>query len=478
MFGKKILNAFEEIKDTFDKKNLLNPHKIVRAYKSDDRSLMRYKSDYKAENISTHYDWSDWGQFSDAVEMCNNNGACRKLDSGVMCPSYRVTKEEKDLVRGRANTLRLALSNQLPKGSFVSKGMYETMELCVSCKACQRECPMSVDMAKMKSEFLSHYYKKFSMSIKDKVISNMPKLIWLLKISNPIVNFLNKVPIINNIIEWFGFSSKRSLPIVENQSPLREIYNSQPNLEKKVILFADTFNINFEIKNLMYAIRVINKFGYQAIIPSFQNDNLNRPLCCGRTYISMGQLDKAKSELERFTSYITKNGYNELPVIGIEPSCLLTFNDEFKSFSKLNGRDKINNSFLLLEEFVLNEIKNGNQIKPKDFDKKVLIHGHCHQKSQNRTKGLTGLLNELNIKNSMIDSSCCGMAGSFGYSSKHYEVSKKMAHLTLIPTINNSSEEDYVVANGTSCRHQISDFSNKKPKHISELLFNLFETIN
>ena len=478
MFGKKILNAFEEIKDTFDKKNLLNPHKIVRAYKSDDRSLMRYKSDYKAENISTHYDWSDWGQFSDAVEMCNNNGACRKLDTGVMCPSYRVTKEEKDLVRGRANTLRLALSNQLPKGSFVSKGMYETMELCVSCKACQRECPMSVDMAKMKSEFLSHYYKKFSMSIKDKVISNMPKLIWLLKISNPIVNFLNKVPVINNIIEWFGFSSKRSLPIVENQSPLREIYNSQPNLEKKVILFADTFNINFEIKNLMYAIRVINKFGYQAIIPSFQNDNLNRPLCCGRTYISMGQLDKAKIELERFTSYITENGYNELPVIGIEPSCLLTFNDEFKSFSKLNGRDKIKNSFLLLEEFVLNEIKNGNQIKPKDFDKKVLIHGHCHQKSQNRTKGLTGLLNELNIKNSMIDSSCCGMAGSFGYSSKHYDVSKKMAHLTLIPAINNSTEDDYIVANGTSCRHQISDLSNKKPKHISELLFNLFETIN
>ncbi|MEK9681137.1 MAG: FAD-binding and (Fe-S)-binding domain-containing protein, partial [Pelagibacteraceae bacterium] len=393
MFGKKILNSFEQIKDTFDKKNLLNPHKIVRAYKSDDRSLMRYKSDYKAENISTHYDWSDWGQFSDAVEMCNNNGACRKLDSGVMCPSYRVTKEEKDLVRGRANTLRLALSNQLPKGSFVSKGMYETMELCVSCKACQRECPMSVDMAKMKSEFLSHYYKKFSMSIKDRVISNMPKLIWLLKISNPIINTLNKIPVFNNIIEWFGFSSKRSLPVVENQNPLKEIYNSQQDLDKKVILFADTFNVNFEIKNLMFAIKVLNKFGYQAIIPSFQDDGLDRPLCCGRTFISLGQLDKAKTELERFSKYMIKNNYNELPVIGIEPSCLLTFNDEFKSLSKLEGREKIKNQFYLIEEFILNEIKNGNKIKPKIFDKNVLIHGHCHQKSQNRTKGLTQLLN-------------------------------------------------------------------------------------
>ena len=179
----------------------------------------------------------------------------------------------------------------------------------------------------------------------------------------------------------------------------------------------------------MYAIKVVNKFGYQAIIPSFQNDNLNRPLCCGRTYISLGQLDKAQKELERFTKYIIDNGYNELPVVGIEPSCLLTFNDEFKSFSKLENRDKIKNQFMLLEEFALNEIKKGNKLKSKDFNKNVLIHGHCHQKSQNRIKGLTDLLNELNIKNSMIDSSCCGMAGSFGYSSKHYEVSKKMAYL-------------------------------------------------
>ncbi len=478
MFGKKIVGAFEQIKDTFDPKGLLNPGKIVRPFKSDDRTLMRYKPDYKTENISTHYDWSDWGQFSDAVEMCNNNGACRKLDSGVMCPSYRVTKEEKDLVRGRANTLRLALSNQLPKGSFVSKGMYETMELCVSCKACQRECPMSVDMAKMKSEFLNHYYKKFNMSIKDQIISNMPKLIWLLKITTPIVNFLRKLPIASNIIELFGFSSKRSLPVVQNQNSLKEIYNSQSASNKKVILFADTFNINFENQNLMYAIKVLNKFGFQAIIPSFQNDNLDRPLCCGRTYISFGQLDKAKVELQRFTDYVTENGYGELPVIGIEPSCLLTFNDEFKSLKNLKNREQIKNNFYLLEEFILEEIKNGNTIQSKKFDKNVLIHGHCHQKSQNRVKGLTQLLDKLNIKNKLIDSSCCGMAGSFGYNAKNYEISKKMAHLSLIPTIKESSKEDYIVANGTSCRHQIADFSERKAKHVSELLFNIFETVN
>ena len=478
MFGKKITNAFEEIKDTFDSKNLLNPGKIVRPFKSNDRSLMRYKSGYQTENIDTHYDWSNWGQFSDAVEMCNNNGACRKLDSGVMCPSYRVTKEEKDLVRGRANTLRLALSNQLPEGSFASKEMYETMELCVSCKACQRECPMSVDMAKMKSEFLSHYYKKFSMRIKDRVISDMPRLIWLLKIVAPIFNKVKNLPLISTIVERFGFATARSMPEVQNQNALREIYDSQTVSENKVILFADTFNINFENENLVYAIKVLNKFGYQAVIPSFGKDKLKRPLCCGRTYISYGQLDKASEELNRFNDYVIQNNYVDLPVVGIEPSCLLTFNDEYQTLKNVNNKEQIKNKFYLLEEFILEQIRNNNNIKANKFDQNVLIHGHCHQKSQDRMKGLTNLLSELNINNKMIETSCCGMAGSFGYESKNYEVSKKMANLSLIPAINNSDEKDFIVANGTSCRHQISDLSEKKGKHVSELLFKIFETVN
>ena len=477
MFGKKIVSAFEEIKDTFDPKGLLNPGKIVRPFKSDDRSLMRYKPGYKAENITTHYDWSAWGQFSDAVEMCNNNGACRKLDSGVMCPSYRVTKEEKDLVRGRANTLRLALSNQLPEGSFASKEMFETMELCVSCKACQRECPMSVDMAKMKSEFLSHYYKKFSMSIKDKIISDMPKLIWLLKIIAPIFNTVKNIPLLDKVIEIFGFSSKRQMPVVQNIAPLKEIYQTQPQLNNKIILLADTFNINFEIKNIMYAIKVLNKFGYQAIIPSFDDSNLSRPLCCGRTYISFGQMDKAKYEMNRFTNYLVNNGYAEMPVVGIEPSCLLTFNDEYKSLKGIDKREQLQNKFYLIEEFILEQIQQGKKVNASTYTKNVLVHGHCHQKSQDRFKGLLDLLKILNIKHKAIDSSCCGMAGSFGYSSKNFDISKKMANLSLIPTIN-EHPEDVVVANGTSCRQQIFDFSKRDAKHVSELLFNIFERIN
>ena len=276
----------------------------------------------------------------------------------------------------------------------------------------------------------------------------------------------------------FGFTTEREMPEVQNQDALKKIYDSQAVSENKVILFADTFNINFENKNLIYAIKVLNKFKYQAVIPSFGGDKLKRPLCCGRTYISYGQLDKAAAELSRFNDYIIKNNYYNLPVVGIEPSCLLTFNDEYQSLKNINNREKIKNKFYLLEEFILERIKNDDDIKKNNFDQNVLIHGHCHQKSQDRMKGLTNLLSELNIKNKMIESSCCGMAGSFGYDSKNYEVSKKMANLSLIPAINNSNEKDFIIANGTSCRHQISDLSEKKGKHVSELLFKIFETVN
>ena len=337
---------------------------------------------------------------------------------------------------------------------------------------------MSVDMAKMKSEFLSHYYKKFSMRIKDRVISDMPRLIWLLKIVAPIFNKVKNLPLISNMVKKFGFAVERKMPEVQNQNILREIYNGQSYSEKKVILFADTFNINFENQNLIYSIKVLNKFGYQAIIPSFGKDKLNRALCCGRTYISYGQLDKASEELNRFNDYIIDNNYFNLPVVGIEPSCLLTFSDEYQKLKDIKNRDKIKNKFYLLEEFILEEIKNDNKIKMNKFNQNVLIHGHCHQKSQDRMKGLKNLLSELNIKSEMIDTSCCGMAGSFGYDSKNYEVSKKMANLSLIPVINKSDEKDFIIANGTSCRHQISDLSKKEGKHVSELLFQIFETVN
>ena len=269
------------------------------------------------------------------------------------------------------------------------------------------------------------------------------------------------------------------MPEVQNINPLKDIYYSQKNFANKVILLADTFNINFEIQNLIYTIKVLNKFDYKAIIPNFDDDSLGRPLCCGRTYISYGQLDKAQAEMQRFANYIINNNHTSTPVVGIEPSCLLTFDDEFKSLKNIKNKEKIKNRFYLIEEFILEKIKDGKKISAKEFSTNVFVHGHCHQKSQDRLKGLLELLTTLNIKHKPIETSCCGMAGSFGYDSKNYNISKKMAHLTLIPTIKKElKNDDIIIANGTSCRHQIFDFSDQKPQHVSQLLFKIFETVN
>ena len=194
---------------------------------------------------------------------------------------------------------------------------------------------------------------------------------------------------------------------------------------------------------------------------------------------SYGQLDKAEAEMQRFTNYIINNNHALTPIVGIEPSCLLTFSDEYKSLKNIINKEKIKNKFYLIEEFILEQIKDGKKIAANKFSNNVFVHGHCHQKSQDRLKGLLELLKILNIKHKTIETSCCGMAGSFGYDVKNYDISKKMAYLTLIPTIKNECKnEDIIIANGTSCRHQISDFSNQKPQHVSQLLFKIFETVN
>jgi Fe-S oxidoreductase len=308
----------------------------------------------------------------------------------------------------------------------------------------------------------------------------MPQNIWLIKLMAPIFNNIKNIPILNKFIGWlFNFSTKRTMPEVQNINPLKDIYYSQKNFNNEVILLADTFNINFEIQNLIYAIKVLNKFDYKAIIPNFDDDSLERPLCCGRTYISYGQLDKARAEMQRFTNYIINNNYTSTPVVGIEPSCLLTFNDEYNSLKNIENKEKIKNKFYLIEEFILEKIKDGKKVSTNKFSNNVLVHGHCHQKSQDRLKGLLELLTTLNIKHKPIETSCCGMAGSFGYDAKNYDISKKMAHLTLIPTIKKEfKNDDIIVANGTSCRSQIFDFSDQKPQHVSQLLFKIFETIN
>ena len=474
MFGKKMTNIFKIIKNSFDPFNIFNPGKIVDAPKLDARDYFRYAPSYNAKNIDTILDWSSWtgssGGFQGAIEMCNNNGSCRKLEGGVMCPSFRVTKDEKDSTRGRANSLRLALSGQLGKDALSSDKMNDTMKLCVSCKACKRECPTGVDMSKMKIEISSLRAKKFGLDIKSKLVAFLPYYASIASKFSFIFNLRDKLPGLAKLSEIFlGFTSKRPLPkwrqdyFRDNELP------SNLNTNEKsipVILFVDTFNRYYEPENVRSAIKVLKKAGYFPFIPTLENSR--KILCCGRTYLTNGLINHAKNEvlriLETYKPYL-KNG---ISIVGLEPSCILSFRDEIPNIIKNKETDYLKNNSYTFEELLS---KHSEELKFKNLTKKVLLHGHCHQKAFDVVKPIENILK--NIKGAeveTIETSCCGMAGSFGYDKDTYDISMKMANEKLFPAIKKSKGEITIIADGTSCRCQIKDGLNKEAIHIAKFL--------
>ncbi|MDB5772705.1 MAG: lactate dehydrogenase, partial [Burkholderia sp.] len=319
-FGERLLKSYAEVKDAFDPEHLMNPGKIVHSTKMDDTSLFRFKPGYQPLQIKTALDWSGWnvqsnpvteestapgtggdpaGGFAKAIEMCNNNGHCRKFDAGTMCPSYRATRDEKHLTRGRANTLRLAVSGQLGPDAFTSEEMYQTMDLCVGCKGCKRDCPTGVDMAKMKTEFLHHYRKKHGLRLKDKLVAYLPRYAPIAARLAPLFNLRNTLPGAALLTEkWLGFSAKRALPSWRSDTFFSTAGTDQaPTGAPEVVLFVDTFNNYFESDNARAAYRVLQAAGYQVHLAKAAGES--RPLCCGRTYLSAGLVDEAKQEARR-----------------------------------------------------------------------------------------------------------------------------------------------------------------------------------
>lgn len=474
MFGKKLTRAFETVKDSFDPHGLFNPGKIVRAPKMDDRSLFRYKPEYAVGEIDTALDWSQWpgagGGFQGAVEMCNNNGACRKLTGGIMCPSYRATRNEKDSTRGRANTLRLAISGQLGEDAFTSDSMMEAMKLCVSCKGCRRECPTGVDMAKMKIEVLRARAEKHGISLHDKLVGYMPayapaasKVPWLM-------NLRNGIPGMAKLLEGItGFSAKRALPKWHSKPFRDDEFTDPDNGNETVVLFADPFNRYFEPENLRAAGRVLKAAGFNVEVA--QPDDGGPPLHCGRTYLSVGLTDKAKSESQRLVSALSKYAKQGTKIIGLEPSSLLTLRDEIPALLPGAETQLIASHALMFEEYVAQKIATDEfSLKLNSPGKKLLVHGHCHQKSFGILSDIEktlALLPDTEVE--IIESGCCGMAGSFGYGTHTYDTSMKMGELALFPAIKRD-EDAIVVADGTSCRHQINDGTGRKALHVARIL--------
>ena len=475
MFGSRLARAFEEVKDRFDPGGLFNPGKIVRAPKFDDRSNFRYGPDYHAWAMRTQLDWSAYtgagGGFQGAVEMCNNNGACRSLAGGVMCPSYRVTRDERDVTRGRANSLRLAITGQLGPDALTSDEMAETLKLCVSCKGCRRECPTGVDMARMKIEVQAARAKKHGYSLHDRLVGWLPryapyaaKVPWLL-------NLRDVLPGAAKLSEAVaGFSTRRSLPRWRSDV-FDDSHNGEGSGTPEVVLFADTFNRYFERENLDAALAVLNAGGYRAHVAK-PADGSSRPLCCGRTFLSVGAVEQARHEAERSLAALAPYAERGVPVIGLEPSCLLSFRDETPAMVKGESAKRVSDHAFTFEEFLAREANEGRLNLPLNkIAERALVHGHCHQKAFDAFTPVEQVLRLVpDLKVETIESSCCGMAGSFGYAADTIDVSLAMGELSLLPAVRKADVGTLVVADGTSCRHQIHDGASREALHVARVL--------
>ncbi|MGY3034648.1 FAD/FMN-containing dehydrogenase/Fe-S oxidoreductase [Bradyrhizobium sp. USDA 4354] len=475
MFGERLVSDFRQVKQRFDPAGVLNPGKIVDAPRMDDRSLFRFKPDYRVGELKTKLDWSAYpgagGGFQGAVEMCNNNGACRKLEGGVMCPSYRATRNEKDVTRGRANTLRLAISGQLGPDALASDEMMETLKLCVSCKACRHECPTGVDMAKMKIEVLAARAASHGLTLRDRLVGYLPRYAGLASRFAPLANVRNSSPLMRKLFERFaGISARRALPAFRSDVFVPPAESVGPETGREVVLFADTFNRVYERENLDAALRVLAAGGYRVHLPKPASGS--RPLCCGRTFLSAGLVDEAKAELDRLVLAFAPLAARGVPIVGLEPSCLLTLRDELSSLRKDNDAKAVGAHALTFEEFLVREAEAGRlQLPLGTVADKAVVHGHCHQKSFGALKPVEQVLRLVpGLKVDTIESSCCGMAGAFGYGADTYDASIEMAELSLLPAVRRADQDTLVVADGTSCRHQIHDGTQREALHVARVL--------
>ncbi len=448
MFGPRIVRAFEAVKDRFDPTGLLNPGRVVRPPRMDDRSLFRYPPGYAALPFEPVMDWSAHpAGMLGAVEMCNNNGTCRVFSANVMCPSYRITRDEAHVTRGRANTLRLALTGQLGPDAIGGPELDDAMKLCVSCKACRRECPTGVDMAKLKLEVTAARTRKHGVALRERAIAAFPAYAPL----------ASRVPALANAAMRLGAKSLGLGRQPPGFAP-DAFRDSEAPATGDVLLFADCFNRYQEPENLRAALRVLAAGGITAGVPRTQG----RPLCCGRTYLAAGMIDQARAEARRTLVALA----GDMPVIGLEPSCLFTLKDEFPSLLPGSEAEQLAARVRLASDYI-----GALGLKLKPLPGTAHVHGHCHQKSFGAFPGALATLKQVpGLEVKPIASSCCGMAGSFGYQAETQAESRAMAEAGLLPAVRAAAPGDVIVADGTSCRHQIADLGGREALHSIRLL--------
>jgi FAD/FMN-containing dehydrogenase/Fe-S oxidoreductase len=468
MIGQKNYELLQRIKFAFDPDMVLNANKIVNAPKMDEN--LRFEAGRIEPEIETMQDFSDSLGILRAAEKCNGSGDCRKLPSagGTMCPSYRATKNEKDTTRARANALRTFLTTSAKENKFNHVELKEVFDLCISCKACASECPSNVDVTALKSEFQYQYQQVNGYSLRNKIFANNAKLnqwgSWFPRLTNLVSNtYLFKKTV--------GISTQRVVPKLALFTLQHWYKNNQKRLsynkfKSKVNFFCDEFTNFYDVQVGIDAVEVLTALGYEVVFTQHHES--------GRAYLSKGFLNEAKKIANANVNHFSEIVTDAMPLIGIEPSAILTFRDEYLRLADVKEKATLlaKNTFTI-EEFFKNEIEKGN-IKPTDFsDKKsnIKIHGHCHQKALSSIEASFAMLN-LPVNNSVtiFNSGCCGMAGSFGYEKEHYQISMQMGEDTLFPKVRNTSSDTLIAAAGTSCRHQIFDGTSRKAQHPISIL--------
>ncbi len=476
MVGEKNYGLLKQIKQTWDPENIFNPNKIVDTPSMN--TMLRYTPGQQTPAFKTIFRYHNQDVLQHA-EQCNGSGDCRKthLSGGTMCPSFMATKNEKDTTRARANILREFLTNSDKLNRFDHKEIYEVMDLCLSCKGCKSECPSNVDVAKLKAEFLQQYYDANGVPFRSKLIANFTKSAQLGALVPGIYNFMVTTPFIANIIKRLsGFAVERSLPTLY-KTTLKKWHNKRHQNpdntlqkgKKKVYLFCDEFTNYNDTQIGQKAILLLEKLGYEVVIPQHEES--------GRTWLSKGLIREAKKIANRNIMALSKIVTSTTPLLGIEPSAILTFRDEYIDLAddeNLEAAKSMAKNVFLIDEFIASEMDKGN-ISNDSFtkDKKqIVLHGHCQQKALSSVAPSVKILSfPQNYSVEVIPSGCCGMAGSFGYEKEHYDLSMKIGELVLLPAVRKQAAEIIVAAPGTSCRHQIKDGTGIIALHTIEVLY-------
>jgi Fe-S oxidoreductase len=463
MYGPKLMEAFRRLKRGFDPENRLNPGNIV-----DSPGILenlRYGLSYKTWEPATLLDFSSQGGFAAAVEMCNGVGVCRKNLEGTMCPSYMATRDEEHSTRGRANALRAALSGRLPAAEFTGKRLHEVMDLCLECKGCKAECPSNVDMAKLKYEFLYHYYQANGLPLRNRLFGRIERLNRLGARMPGLVNAVSALPVSRWLMEKVaGIDRRRPLPALAHET-FTDWFARRPApaaTRGEVVLFHDTF-VTYNTPEIgRAAVELLEAAGYRVIL-------IDRK-CCGRPLISKGMLAEAREHaawnVARLAPYATRG----VAIVGLEPSCLLTLGDEYVDLLRTDEARAVAEQSALLEQFLLREKQRGLDIAWAKHGGQALLHGHCHQKAIVGTKPTVAALQWAGYTVSEVDSGCCGMAGSFGFEREHYDISIALGNRRLAPAVKAAPPSTTVVAPGISCRQQIQHLAGRRAKHPAEAL--------